>query len=132
MPSFSRSLEQALHRALALANERHHEYATLEHLLLALARTGAALVLDEFALILHLQDVYWSEDGRTSVDAVFIAIAATGMPAGTFSLLFGSGPELGIALVTDLDAGIESGEGVRTEDVLAEFRANLPRLTDVR
>ncbi|PSC03017.1 ATP-dependent Clp protease ATP-binding subunit ClpA [Alsobacter soli] len=36
MPSFSRNLEQALHRALALANERHHEYATLEHLLLAL------------------------------------------------------------------------------------------------
>jgi len=36
VPSFSRSLEQALHRALALANERHHEYATLEHLLLAL------------------------------------------------------------------------------------------------
>ncbi|MCC0017230.1 MAG: ATP-dependent Clp protease ATP-binding subunit ClpA [Rhodobiaceae bacterium] len=36
MPSFSRSLEQALHRALALASERHHEYATLEHLLLAL------------------------------------------------------------------------------------------------
>jgi ATP-dependent Clp protease ATP-binding subunit ClpA len=29
-------LEQALHKALALANERHHEYATLEHLLLAL------------------------------------------------------------------------------------------------
>ena len=36
MPSFSRNLEQALHRALALANERRHEYATLEHLLLAL------------------------------------------------------------------------------------------------
>ena len=36
MPTFSRSLEQSLHRALALANERHHEYATLEHLLLAL------------------------------------------------------------------------------------------------
>ncbi|WP_436641241.1 ATP-dependent Clp protease ATP-binding subunit ClpA [Microbaculum sp. FT89] len=36
MPSFSRSLEQALHRALAIANERRHEYATLEHLLLAL------------------------------------------------------------------------------------------------
>src|SRR5947209_2789295 len=34
MPTFSRSLEQSLHRALALANERHHEYATLEHLLL--------------------------------------------------------------------------------------------------
>ena len=36
MPTFSRSLEKALHRALAIANERSHEYATLEHLLLAL------------------------------------------------------------------------------------------------
>jgi len=36
VPTFSRSLEEALHRALALANERSHEYATLEHLLLAL------------------------------------------------------------------------------------------------
>ncbi|MFN4127795.1 ATP-dependent Clp protease ATP-binding subunit ClpA [Pannonibacter indicus] len=36
MPSFSRSLEKALHQALAFANERQQEYATLEHLLLAL------------------------------------------------------------------------------------------------
>ena len=36
MPSFSRSLEKALHQALASANERRQEYATLEHLLLAL------------------------------------------------------------------------------------------------
>jgi ATP-dependent Clp protease ATP-binding subunit ClpA len=36
VPSFSRSLEKALHQALALANERQQEYATLEHLLLAL------------------------------------------------------------------------------------------------
>ena len=36
MPSFSESLENTLHRALELANERNHEYATLEHLLLAL------------------------------------------------------------------------------------------------
>ena len=40
---------------------------------------GAALVLDEFALILHLQDVYRSEDGRTSVDAVFAAVAVAGL-----------------------------------------------------
>lgn len=40
---------------------------------------GAALVLDEFALILHLSDVYWAEDGRTSVDAVFAAIAVAGL-----------------------------------------------------
>ncbi|MEM5467533.1 ATP-dependent Clp protease ATP-binding subunit ClpA [Celeribacter marinus] len=36
MPSFSNTLEQAIHSALALANARHHELATLEHLLLAL------------------------------------------------------------------------------------------------
>jgi len=36
MPAFSRSLEKALHQALHLANERRQEYATLEHLLLAL------------------------------------------------------------------------------------------------
>src|ERR1700739_2668466 len=36
MPSLSRGLEQALHRAIKLASDRHHEYATLEHLLLAL------------------------------------------------------------------------------------------------
>ena len=36
MPSFSNTLEQAIHAALALANHRRHELATLEHLLLAL------------------------------------------------------------------------------------------------
>ncbi|MFY9876882.1 MAG: ATP-dependent Clp protease ATP-binding subunit ClpA [Rhodomicrobium sp.] len=36
MPSFSSSLEESLHRAIEYANERHHEYATLEHLLLSL------------------------------------------------------------------------------------------------
>jgi len=36
MPAFSQGLERALHQALTYANERRHEYATLEHLLLAL------------------------------------------------------------------------------------------------
>jgi ATP-dependent Clp protease ATP-binding subunit ClpA len=36
LPSFSRPLEETLHRAVAYANARRHEYATLEHLLLAL------------------------------------------------------------------------------------------------
>ncbi|MCF6273113.1 MAG: ATP-dependent Clp protease ATP-binding subunit ClpA [Rhodobacteraceae bacterium] len=36
MPSFSTTLEEAIHKALSLANERRHELATLEHLLLAL------------------------------------------------------------------------------------------------
>src|SRR6516164_7505467 len=36
VPSFSRNLEETLHRAVAYANQRRHEYATLEHLLLSL------------------------------------------------------------------------------------------------
>ena len=36
---------------------------------------GAALVLDEFALILNLADVYWAPQGRESVDAVVIFAA---------------------------------------------------------
>jgi hypothetical protein len=40
---------------------------------------GTALTLDEFALILRLEDVYWAEQGRTSVDAVFVAVSLTGL-----------------------------------------------------
>jgi hypothetical protein len=40
---------------------------------------GVALVLDEFALILHLDDVYWAEEGRKSIDTVFLAIAFSGL-----------------------------------------------------
>jgi hypothetical protein len=36
---------------------------------------GAALVLDEFALWLHLDDVYWTEEGRKSIDAVLMGAA---------------------------------------------------------
>jgi hypothetical protein len=37
---------------------------------------GVALTLDEFALILRLQDVYWTSEGRLSVDAVIVAVCA--------------------------------------------------------
>jgi hypothetical protein len=40
---------------------------------------GAALTLDEFALWLHLEDVYWSDKGRSSVDAVVIAALFAGL-----------------------------------------------------
>jgi len=50
---------------------------------------GLALVLDEFALILHLQDVYWEEEGRLSVDAVFVL-------AGVMMLLLIAGSPFGI------------------------------------
>jgi len=38
--------------------------------------TGAALALDEFALWLNLQDVYWTDKGRQSIDSVVIFISA--------------------------------------------------------
>lgn len=48
---------------------------SLAHLLLAvLFGSGVALVLDEFALLFHLRDVYWSNEGRSSIDAVVIAL----------------------------------------------------------
>jgi len=62
---------------------------------------GSALVLDEFALILNLEDVYWAERGRASVDAVFVAVAVTGL------LLLGLRP----VGVEDLQQAISSGGG---------------------
>jgi hypothetical protein len=40
---------------------------------------GAALTLDEFALLLHLDDVYWTEEGRLSIDACLAAVAFLGL-----------------------------------------------------
>jgi hypothetical protein len=53
---------------------------------------GAALALDEFALVLHLEDVYWTGEGRKSIDAVilgvtFITLLLTGLLPRTFSEL---------------------------------------------
>ncbi len=45
MPSFAQSLEKTLHAALANASERSHEYATLEHLLLALIDDADAMLV---------------------------------------------------------------------------------------
>jgi hypothetical protein len=60
----------------------------------ALFGLGTALVLDEFALILHLRDVYWSNEGRMSVDAVFVAAGVTAL------LLMGVSP-VGVKNVRD-------------------------------
>ncbi len=39
---------------------------------------GLALTLDEFAMIFHLRDVYWAEEGRTSIDAILLGVAGAG------------------------------------------------------
>lgn len=46
---------------------------------------GAGLVLDEFALVLHLDDVYWTEAGRQSVEVVIVTAALVGLVLGGFS-----------------------------------------------
>ncbi|MFF4172666.1 hypothetical protein [Streptomyces sp. NPDC001744] len=48
---------------------------------------GAGLVLDEFALILHLDDVYWSEEGRKSVEVVVLTAALVLLALSGFSPL---------------------------------------------
>lgn len=49
--------------------------------------SGAALVLDEFALIFHLQDVYWEKEGRKSIDTVVLGAAFCGLFLLRFSPL---------------------------------------------
>jgi ATP-dependent Clp protease ATP-binding subunit ClpA len=67
MPSFSRGLEKALHRAMNLARDRHHEFATLEHLLLSLLDdTDAVAVLGacnvEVDILRHDLDEFLDEE----------------------------------------------------------------------
>ena len=46
---------------------------------------GVSLVLDEFALLLHLQDVYWSGEGQLSIQAVSLTAACLGLALVGFS-----------------------------------------------
>src|SRR5215203_7279405 len=46
---------------------------------------GTSLVLDEFALILHLQDVYWTDEGRISVEMVSLAFGCIGFAVVGFA-----------------------------------------------
>ena len=64
---------------------------------------GAALTLDEFALWLHLDDVYWSEQGRQSIDAVIVFTVITGfMLVGAYPVTIG--PEGSVLDVIDFIA----------------------------
>lgn len=48
-------------------------------ILAAMFGIGAGLTLDEFALWIHLEDVYWSQQGRSSIDAVVVAALLGGL-----------------------------------------------------
>jgi hypothetical protein len=63
-----------------------------QEVLAAAFGSGAALALDEFALWLHVKDVYWSEEGRKSIDAVMVAlVVGVAMLMGTSPLGVDSG-----------------------------------------
>jgi lysyl-tRNA synthetase class 2 len=75
------------------------------HVILAvLFGVGMGLSLDEFALWLNLKDVYWSEQGRRSIDAVIIAAAVAGI------LLIGFGAWIDLA--EDVEGVVFGGVGV--------------------
>jgi len=86
----------------------------------ALFGVGSALVLDEFALILRLRDVYWSQEGRLSVVAVFTALAVLGL------LLIGVRP----AVMDDfVDAVSEGGTEWLVGSALAALNFGLVAVT---
>ncbi|MFF8727789.1 hypothetical protein ACF073_15050 [Streptomyces sp. NPDC015171] len=66
----------------AVASDRHGVGAAVSAVLFGM---GAGLVLDEFALILHLDDVYWTEDGRKSVEVVALTAALVGLLLAGFA-----------------------------------------------
>ena len=61
-----------------------------------LVGVGTSLVLDEFALILHLQDVYWADEGRISVEMVSLAMACLGLAVAGLTPFDFSGFEGGL------------------------------------
>jgi hypothetical protein len=67
----------------ALAVDLHSPWSIIAGLFVGI---GTALVLDEFALILHLDDVYWSDKGRVSFEIVMLAVACLGL------MLIGANP----------------------------------------
>jgi len=76
------------------------------HVLAVLFGVGAALTLDEFALWLRLDDVYWTAEGRSSVDAVLVALVVGGL------LLVGANP---------FDADSTGGEAALASTILVNL-----------
>ena len=77
-----------------------------DEILAGLFGVGAGLTLDEFALWIHLRDVYWSEEGRSSFDAVVVAAVLGGLIVvgiAPFDLAKSDSPVETIAIVVTVD-----------------------------
>jgi ABC-type multidrug transport system fused ATPase/permease subunit len=81
------------------------------YLAAVLVGVGASLVLDEFAMIFRLQDVYWSQEGQLSVNVVTLATACVGLAT------VGVSP----ANVNDLPEGIAAVRNAAVVLLLANF-----------
>ncbi|MEU9230450.1 hypothetical protein AB0D40_39740 [Streptomyces massasporeus] len=92
----------------AVAGGRHGFGSCLAAVLFGI---GAGLVLDEFALVLHLADVYWTPNGRKSVEMVVLTASLVGL------LLIGFSP-LG---VNDLNEDQQQNRAVVLVNVLVNF-----------
>lgn len=98
---------------------------------------GAGLTLDEFALWLYLDDVYWSDKGRDSVDAVLVAALLAGLvvvgvqPFDLDQTGAAVGTTLGIAVVAIL-AGITFFKGRLLLGVIAIFVPVVGVVTAIR
>ena len=75
---------------------------------------GTSLVLDEFALILHLQDVYWTDEGRVSVEMVSLAFGCLGF------LLVGIAP-FGVNDMGDAELAVRVGADAATALTLVQI-----------
>ena len=108
---------------------------TVRDLMAALFGVGAALTLDEFALWLHLTDVYWEQEGRKSVDAV-VGVACLGLlglfASNPFSRQRGESPwffvgllalQVGLALTAVLKGRLVLGVGGLLVPFLSLFGA---------
>ncbi|MET0475083.1 MAG: hypothetical protein ABW001_10640 [Mycobacterium sp.] len=74
-----------------------------------LVGVGASLVLDEFAMIFRLQDVYWSQEGQLSVNVVTLAAACIGLAV------------VGVSPVDDLPRDVAAFRTAAVAALLANF-----------
>ena len=93
--------------------------------LAALFGVGAALALDEFALWLHLEDVYWSEEGKKSIDAVMLA-AVFGLVLLGYTSRWGRDrhPTAGVCVIVSRLS--TSGRGLPAQGQARQGLAGLP------
>ncbi|MGW2035401.1 MULTISPECIES: hypothetical protein [Streptomyces] len=99
----------------AVASDRHGVGGIVSAVLFGM---GAGLVLDEFALIVHLDDVYWTEEGRKSVEVVVLTAALVGLLLAGF-VPFG---------VNDLSRQELADRGTAISNIVANFLLSLVAL----